>query len=124
MGKIVFNTNILIEISRKNTEIFKIVSEINPNDIYISAVVYAEFMRGIKNKDLLKPYLHFLDGFKMLYSSTETDKLVIEIFKQFSLSHKPEIADIHIVAICLNYDATLYTLNTKDFSFVPDIKLL
>lgn len=124
MEKIVFDTNILIEISRKNWDIIKIYDELNDESIFITAVVYAEFMRGVLNKSLLKPYQRFLDGFKLLNSNADTDTLMMEVFKQYSLSHRPTIADIQIASVCLHYDAKLFTLNTKDFSFVSGIKFL
>lgn len=121
MGKTILDTNILIEISRNNQEIINKVSIISPEEIYITAVIYSEFMRGIKNKELLTPYLQFLNRFNMLYSSKESDLLMLEIFKEYSLSYRPAIADMQIAAICVHHNASLYTLNTKDFTFVPDL---
>lgn len=123
MERIVLDTNILIEISRNNKAIFDKVSEISPNSIFITSVVFAEFMKGIKNKESLTPYLKFLSKFNLLYSKNESEDKFIELFKLYSLSHQPSIADMQIASICIQNDAQLFTLNQKDFSFIPELKL-
>jgi tRNA(fMet)-specific endonuclease VapC len=45
-------------------------------------------------------------------------------FRKYSLSHRPQIADMLIASFALHYEMPLFTLNTKDFSFVENIKLV
>lgn len=55
--------------------------------------------------------------------------IIIELFKdhegvkQNCLSHKPFIGDMFIAATALHFDIELYTLNQKDFHFIPELKL-
>ena len=124
MEKIILDTNILIEISRNNLEIIQVYDNLDDNSLFITSVVFAEFMKGIKNKESLTPYLKFLSKFNLLYANNETEDKFIELFKLYSLSHQPAIADMQIASVCIQNDAQLFTLNQKDFSFIPELKLL
>jgi predicted nucleic acid-binding protein len=42
---------------------------------------------------------------------------------RYSLSHKASVPDMLIAATALSHDVTLYTLNIKDFKFIPDLNL-
>jgi tRNA(fMet)-specific endonuclease VapC len=41
----------------------------------------------------------------------------------FSLSHILSLPDAFIAATAIHYDISLYTLNKKDFRYIPDLKL-
>jgi len=41
----------------------------------------------------------------------------------YSLSHRPSIPDMLIAATAVNDNFELYTLNTKDFKFIPNMRL-
>jgi hypothetical protein len=43
--------------------------------------------------------------------------------EQYSLSHKLSLPDALIAATALVYDVPLYTMNLKDFRFIPKLKL-
>ncbi len=47
----------------------------------------------------------------------------LHLMETYSLSHKLSLPDAFIAATALIRDIELYTLNTKDFQFVPDLKL-
>ena len=123
MERIILDTNILIEISRNNKLISRRVYAINPDVLYITPIIYSEFLNGSNNKDSLYKYIKFLDKFKILYTTIETDKIFIELFKQYSLSHKPTIPDMLIAATAIHYEAKLFTLNKKDFQFIEGLQL-
>ena len=53
-----------------------------------------------------------------LVSSIFTD-----LMRTYCLSHKPFIGDMLIAATALHYNVEIYTLNHKDFRFIPDLKL-
>jgi len=42
---------------------------------------------------------------------------------RYSLSHKVSIPDMLIAATAISHDLELYTLNTKDFKFIPELNL-
>jgi len=123
MEKIILDTNILIELSRNNTEILNKITNINPDNLYITPVVYGEFIFGAQNKFQFDAYLKFIQKFKILNSNEKVDDIFIQLYNNFSLSHRPTIPDFLIAAISIYYDATLFTLNVKDFKFINNLKL-
>ncbi len=55
--------------------------------------------------------------------SPEIIQLFIELMHRYSLSYKPLIGDMLIAATAVSNNLELYTLNQKDFKFIPEIKL-
>ena len=49
--------------------------------------------------------------------------IFIELMSCYSLSHKVSIPDMLIAATAISHDLELYTLNTKDFKFIPELNL-
>jgi tRNA(fMet)-specific endonuclease VapC len=43
--------------------------------------------------------------------------------QRYLLSHKASIPDMLIAATAISNDLELYTLNTKDFKFIPELSL-
>ena len=41
----------------------------------------------------------------------------------YALSHKPGIPDILIAATALDHDLSLFTLNVKDFRYIPELNI-
>jgi len=41
----------------------------------------------------------------------------------YALSHRPGIPDVLIAATALDHDLSLFTLNVKDFRFIPDLTI-
>lgn len=48
--------------------------------------------------------------------------LFVELMRRYSLSHKVSIPDMLLAATAISHELELYTLNTKDFKFIPDLK--
>jgi len=49
--------------------------------------------------------------------------LAVNFVKTYCLSHKLEFADALIAATAILHNVELYTLNRKDFVFIPNLKL-
>lgn len=49
--------------------------------------------------------------------------IYIELMKNYAFSHKPSIFDLLIGATAIVNNLELFTLNTKYFKFIPEIKL-
>ena len=53
--------------------------------------------------------------------TAEITDIFIGLYRTFTLSRRPEIADTLIAATALYYQLPLYTLNKKHFQFIPGI---
>ena len=49
--------------------------------------------------------------------------MAVDLVARYRLSHKMDIEDALIAATAIYYDVQLFTLNIKDFTFIPGIKL-
>jgi predicted nucleic acid-binding protein len=55
--------------------------------------------------------------------SPQISKMAVNFVKTYCLSHKLEFADALIAATAILHNVELYTLNRKDFVFIPSLRL-
>ena len=121
---ILCDTNIFIEIYRKNATIRTIVLDnIGHNNIVISDVTRAELFYGAVNKKELQMIHNDLNKIPVLHIDTFISKMAVDIVEKYCLSHKTDLEDALIAATAILHRIELYTLNVKDFVFIPEIKL-
>jgi len=121
---VIFDTNILIELYRGNSAIKSEVQNMKADVFYISSITVAEFMIGARNKEDLKQLEKQLNNYIPIPVNTEISDIFLDLFRTFTLSRRPAIADTLIAATSLYYNLPLYTLNKKDFQFIPGIQLI
>jgi len=118
---ILLDTNILIEIYRDNVNIVSIVD--NMQEIAVCDVVRAELFYGARNKRELQVISDDLEGFNVLSLLPQISEMAVNLVKTYCLSHKLELADALIAATAIFYNTELFTLNKKDFAYIPNLKL-
>lgn len=120
---ILCDTNILIELYKNKPRITQELRLISIGKMAISAVTQAELYYGALNKAELrkiKKHLSLIHNYPIDVSIS--DKF-IELMENYSLSHKLSTEDALIAATALVHDIELYTLNLKDFRFIPKLNL-
>ena len=120
---VIFDTNILIELYRGNLAVKEDVERMNASVFYVSSITVAEFMVGAKDKVDFKRIENQLSKYTPIPINTAITEIFIDLFRTFTLSRKPGIADTLIAATALYYHLPLYTLNRKHFHFIPGIEL-
>jgi predicted nucleic acid-binding protein len=120
---ILCDTNIFIEIFRRNAIIRANVENIGINNIAVSDITLGELYYGAINKTELKMIYNDLSMLSVLHINEEISKMAVNMVKQYCLSHKSDIDNALIAATAIYHNAELFTLNLKDFRFIPDIKL-
>ena len=121
---ILCDTNILIEIYRKNADIISEVNGIMQNQpIVISDVTRAEMLVGARNKFEMQILIRELGQLKILPIQPEISTYSIQLLAQYYLSHDLDFHDALIAATAIHYDLELYTLNIRDFIFIPNLNL-
>jgi tRNA(fMet)-specific endonuclease VapC len=121
---VIFDTNILIELYRGNLTVKEEAQLIKSDVFYVSSITVAEFMVGAKNKDDLKRIEKDLSKYTAIPINAEITDIFIDLFRTFTLSHRPGIADTLIAATAIYYHLPLYTLNKKHFQFIPGLHLV
>ncbi len=120
---VICDTNIIVDFFKNLPQIVKEVNGIGTSNVAISTVTAAELFFGALNKrehrkieKTIAPILNL--------PITEPVSLIFEqLMKDFSLSHKPGIPDMLIAATAIHHGFELYTLNKKDFRYIPELKL-
>jgi predicted nucleic acid-binding protein len=120
---ILCDTNILIEIYRNNAAVSSVVEKIGYDNVAISDVTRAELFYGARNKAELKMIREDMEQLQTLPVNATISQMAVNLVEQFCLSHKLDWEDAQIAATAIFHDIELYTLNLKDFSFVPDLKI-
>lgn len=120
---ILCDTNILIELYKGNALIISELKSIGQSNLAVSVVTVGELVYGAINKKELGQILKDIAHLNLLHINEAISLLHIELMTSFSLSHKLNIPDALIAATALHLEIPLYTMNQKDFRYIPDLKL-
>lgn len=121
---VIFDTTVLIALYRGNIVVKESIEQMGRGPFYISTITYAEFMVGAKDKaDIAKIERH-LANYTVIPLHEQITDIFMELFKVYTLSHRPGIADMLIAATALHYDLSVFTHNKKHFHYIPGIQLL
>lgn len=120
---ILCDTNILIEFYKGNPSVIQALRHIGPENVAVSVITKAELFFGARGKQELAEIESHLSLCQCLGLNNAISALFIELMQRYSLSHKSSIPDMLIAATAISHGLELYTLNTKDFKFIPDLNL-
>ena len=121
---ILCDTNILIEIYRKNSSIISTMDNILHNStIAISDVTRAEMLVGARNKIEMQVLIKELGLLKSLPIQSEISANAVNLLIEYHLSHGLDFHDSLIAATAIYHNVELFTLNIRDFKFIQNIKL-
>jgi hypothetical protein len=120
---ILCDTNILIEFYKNNNAVISELKKIGQPNIAVSVVTSGELIFGAINKKELHQILKDLSHLNVLSIDAGICSIFLKLMEQHSLSHKLSLPDALIAATALVHDVPLYTMNLKDFRFIPKLKL-
>lgn len=121
--KLLCDTNIFIEVYRRNVAVCIELEKIGHENIAISDITRGELFYSAINKAELKLIRNDLDNVIVLHINEEVSEMAVNLVEKYCLSHKLDIEDALIAATAIYYDIELFTLNVKDFKFIPELKL-
>ena len=120
---ILCGTNILIEFYKANPTVIQTLKHIGSAHISVSIITKAELFFGARDKQELTKIKQHVALCHCHGINEAISTLFIELMSRYSLSHKVSIPDMLIAATAIRHNLELYTLNTKDFKFIPEINL-
>jgi predicted nucleic acid-binding protein len=122
MAIVFIDTNIVIEYLKDNQSVINFLN--NFEHIYINDVVIMELYQGARDKRELNYIKKRIMQFEVLKMNHQIMTLAREILDTYTLSHNTKIMDALIASTVLTYNINLYTLNTKDFKYLDQIRLI
>lgn len=103
-------------------------SALNEESICISAVVHAELMQGLLARDSKKFWARYQSLLANQYPVLPFDRAVAEtysrlVFELQKVGQPKPMSDLMIAATARHHNLTIATLNIKDFSGIPGVKV-
>jgi predicted nucleic acid-binding protein len=120
---ILCDTNILIEFYKNNPAIVQELRQIGLSQLAVSPISQAELYFGALNKAELKKIKQHLALLSQIPLDGSVSSKFLQLMESYSLSHNLSLPDALIAATALVHNLELYTLNTKDFQFISNLKL-
>lgn len=120
---IICDTNILIEFYKADPTVIQTLRRIGLAHIAVSVITKAELFYGARDKQELAKIERHISLCQCYGLNDAISALFIELMSRYSLSHKVSIPGMLIAATAINHELELYTLNTKDFKFIPELNL-
>lgn len=120
---ILCDTNILIEFYKNNLKVVPELRQIGYSQLAISVITKAELYFGALNKTELRKIKQHLSLITHYPIDAPISNRFLHLMETYSLSHKLSLPDALIAATALEQALELYTLNIKDFRFIPQLML-
>lgn len=123
MNFVICDTNIFISLFRNIPQTIAELEAIGSENVLIPSVTVMELYRGMQHKKEMAAMQKKIDRYNVLHFNEDVSKLATDLVNKFKLSHNLQIPDAIIGAMSVVYNIELLTYNTKDFKFIPDIRL-
>lgn len=121
---VIFDTTVLIELYRGNVSVKEKIVQMGTGTFYVSSITSAEFMVGARDKADLANIEKHLANYTAIPPSEHITGIFMELFRTYTLTHRPGVADMIIAATALHYDLPVFTHNKKHFQYIPGLRLL
>ena len=126
--KVICDTDVMIEYWDKTklrhaTAQSIIENLIELDNVVLSAITKMELMPGAVNKTDMAKITKQLSRFNIALLNSDITLQAFDLLENYRLSHGLSLPDSIIAATALVTDLELYTYNTKDFKFIPQLKL-
>ena len=119
---ILCDTNILIEFYKGNSAIIEELHKIGLSDLAVSIITTGELFYGARDKLELTRMQKHLDLVKQIPLDEQISNQFLALLEEYALSHKLSVPDALIAATALSHNLPIFTLNVKDFRFIPNLK--
>ena len=101
----------------------KLEEEIGLENIMLSAISKLKLIAGATTKSDLLTIIKKLKRFSVILFFPTITSLSFELLETYKLSHGLALPDCLIAATVLKTDLEFFTYNTKDFKFIPKLRL-
>ena len=117
------DTNVFIYAFNGNDRTLAALEAIGYDEIILSSITVMELYQGMGNKKELQAMKKRIKYYDVIQVDDRISELAVSLIDKFNLSHGLNIPDAIIGASAVIHGIELFTYNTKDFRFIPDIKL-
>jgi tRNA(fMet)-specific endonuclease VapC len=124
-GLVICDSDVLIEfLDRGNKLVEDRLVNLGRHRLCISSITHSEIIFASYNKQHQKKLTKGLESFTLIEIDAVIDSIHRDLINRYSISHRLGIQDAIVAATSLKDNNFLFTLNKKDFSFIPRIRLI
>lgn len=121
--KVIFDTSILVDETRKHKPAIEMVEKIAKKEIegYISGITEGEMLSGeeCKREEVIKTTLNLI----YLFTKIEVDNKILQKAGEFRRNYDVPLDDCIIAATAFYQKCKLWTKNKKDFEKIKEIEV-
>ena len=117
------DTNIFIDWFNGDERTIRQLRKIGLENVALSVITAMELIQGADNKQQLRRLRKNLNNYSIVNFSADVSELSLRFVEDYKLSHHLQIPDAIIAATAVHYQIPLFTYNTKDFKYIPNIPL-
>jgi hypothetical protein len=121
---ILCDTDVIIEYFNNNVALLQFLEKIGIEKLVITAITRAEVQQGARDKLHLSAINRVLNKFPVVDLDETISRKFSKLFELFTLSHTCGIPDMLNAATALAYELPFFTMNLKDYKYIPDLELL
>ena len=120
---ILLDTNVVIEFFKGREPVRSALDSLPAADLAISHATHAEMVFGAFDKRELQRILAGLHTLVSLPITSSISHAALQLMEAYCLSNRLSLPDALIAATALHHSLPLYTLNRKDFRYIPNLNL-
>lgn len=126
--KIICDTDVMIDYwdakqPRHNATKLALEKKIGLDNIVLSAITKMELMSGASNKSDMKNINKKLSRFNIALINNEITLKAFQLLQSYYLSHSLALPDCFIASTAIITRLELFSYNTKDYKFIPQVVL-
>ena len=120
---VLYDTNIFISAFNGRKDTIDQLDKIGLDEVVLSAVTVMELFQGMGSKVQLAQMKKKIKFFDVVQMDETISQKAVEFIEAYKLSHGLTIPDAIIGATSVVHQIPLYTYNSRDFDFLPEIIL-
>ena len=117
------DTCVIIDFMNERSAVLHSLLE-NKTTLFINSIIEMELLQGARNKNELRAIQKKLSSFRLLDMQQVIFDLATDYIRAYRLSQGLALPDAIIGATAIYYQLPLFTYNSKDFRFLPEIQLV
>lgn len=121
---LLLDSDILIDALRIYAPALNWLSGAANQQIAVPGYVAMELIGGCKDRKEQRVVENLIQGFEIIWMSSEECSYTLDLFKQYRLSHHIGLIDVLIAQTAISRDLPLHTFNVKHFSCIPQLKIV
>ena len=107
-----------------NKDAAELLLKITKFELAITVITKAEIIQGARNKEHQIKLTKAINDLLLIDLNIKISIEFTRLFEKYYLSHSCTIPDMLNAAAAINKGASFLTLNTKDYKYISELKLL